>query len=80
MVQAIIDISNDANRVLNIVKAKYEFRNKSEAINFVTIEFGQELLDPELRPDFIEKIKIIEKEETITVGNIEDFKKRYGLD
>jgi len=80
VVQAIIDISNDANRVLNIVKAKYEFRNKSEAINFVTIEFGQELLDPELRPDFIEKIKIIEKEETITVGNIEDFKKRYGLD
>ena len=80
MVQAIIDISNDANKVLNIVKAKYELKNKSEAINFVTIEFGQELLDPELRPEFIEKMKIIENEETINVGTIEDFKKRYGLD
>jgi len=80
MVQSIIDITKDANKVLNIVKAKYDFRKKSEAINFVAIEFGQELLEPELRPEFIEKMKIIEKEEVIDIGTIENFKKRYGLD
>lgn len=80
MVQAIVDITKDANKVLNIVKAKYDFRNKSEAINFVTVEFGKDMLDPELRPEFIEKMKIIEKEETVKIGTLKDFKKRYGLD
>ncbi len=80
MVQAIIDISKDANKVLNIVKAKYDLRNKSEAINLVTIEFGEELLEPGLRPEFIEKMEVIEKEGTIDIGTVEDFKKRYGLD
>lgn len=80
MVQAIIDISKDANKVLNIVKAKYDLRNKSEAINLVAIEFGEELLEPELRPEFIEKMKLIEKEDTIDIGTVEDFKKRYGID
>ena len=79
MVQAIVDISKDANRVLNVVKAKYDLRNKSEAINMVTIEFGKELLEPALRPEFIEKMKIIEKEGTVKIGTVEDFKKKYGL-
>jgi len=80
MVQAIVDISKNANKVLNIVKAKYDLKNKSKAINFVAIEFGKDILDPELRPEFIEKMKIIEKEGAIEIGTAEDFKKRYGLE
>jgi len=33
MVQAIIDIKDKTNRVLNMVKAKYDLKDKSEAIN-----------------------------------------------
>ena len=80
MVQAIIDISKDANKVLNIVKVKYEFKNKSDAINFVALEFGKELLEPEFRPEFLEKMRLVEKEKTVNVGTLDDFKKRYGLD
>ena len=62
MVQAIINISKNANQILNIVKAKNNLKDKSKAIEFVTMRFGEDLLEPELRPEYIEKIKRIEKE------------------
>ncbi len=39
MVQAVINIPERANRVLNIVKAKFGLKNKSEAINLVVEEY-----------------------------------------
>lgn len=77
MVKAIININERANRVLNIVKAKHGLKNKSDAINKVVNEYGRSLLEPELRPEFIEKIKERQKEKTIKV---QDFKSHYGLD
>lgn len=74
MVKAIVDIDEKANRVLNIVKAKENFRYKSEAINFIVESYGRELLEPELRPDFIKKMKKIEKQKSIKV---DDFLGRY---
>ncbi len=65
MVKAIININDRANRVLNIVKAKHGLRNKSDAINKVVNEYGRSLLEPELRPEFIEKIKKRQKEKTV---------------
>ena len=37
MVKAIVEINNDANRILNIVKAKENLKDKSEAINLVLL-------------------------------------------
>jgi len=62
MVQAMIDISEEANQVANIIKAKLNLRTKSEAIDRVLIEYGCDLLGPELRPEYVEKLKLIEKE------------------
>jgi hypothetical protein len=76
MVQAIININDSANRVLNIVKAKHGLRTKSEAINIVVNEYGKTLLEPELRPEFIEKMKTRQKEKTV---KITDFGSHYGL-
>ncbi len=61
MVQAVINIDERANRVLNMVKAKYGFRDKSQAIGYVVSEYEENLLEPELRPEFIEKIQAIER-------------------
>lgn len=77
MVQAIINISERANRVINIVKAKYGLKDKSEAINIMAKEYEQDIMEPELKPEFIEKMKKIEKEKAIKIGTIEDFEKRY---
>jgi hypothetical protein len=77
MVKAIVNINERANRVLNIVKAKHGLKTKSEAINKVVSEYGISLLEPELRPEFIEKIKARQKEKTIKISN---FSSHYGLD
>jgi hypothetical protein len=79
MVQAIINISKQANQILNIVKAKHNFKDKSKAIEYVVLEYGEDLLEPELRPEFIEKMKRIEKEPTVKIGTMKDFRKRYGI-
>ena len=62
MVQAVINIDEQANRVLNVVKAKYGFKDKSEAINHVVETYEENFLEPELRPEYVEKIKRIEKQ------------------
>lgn len=59
MVQAVIDIPDKVNRVLNIVKAKYGLKDKSEAITTVVDEYEKEFLEPQLRPEYKKKLKKI---------------------
>lgn len=77
MVKAIIDITDHTNHVLKIVKAKYGLNDKSEAIDLVTTVYEEQLLEPEFRPEYVEKVKKIQKGKFIRV---KDFKKRYGID
>ena len=76
MVQAIIQISDKANQILNIVKARYDLKDKSHAIERVVLEFGEDFLEPQLRPEFIQKMKDRQKEPTVKV---KDFNKHFGL-
>ncbi|MCK5030292.1 MAG: DUF2683 family protein [Thermoplasmatales archaeon] len=61
MVKAIININESTNRLLNILKAKYDLKDKSQAIDKMAKQYEEEILEPELRPEYIEKIKKIEK-------------------
>ena len=56
MVTAIINIDERANRVLNIVKAKFALKDKSEAINVVVQEYEENLLEEQLRPEYKSKL------------------------
>jgi ribosomal protein L25 (general stress protein Ctc) len=75
MVKAIIKIDERTNRILNIVKAKYGLKDKSEAINLMAQQFEESIMEPELRPEFIESLKASEKEKTVKV---KDFASRYS--
>ena len=77
MVQAIIDISEKANQVLNIVKAKYNLKDKSQAIDLMADEYAKTILEPELRPEYVEKALRIKTQKAIKVGTFEQLKKRY---
>jgi len=77
MVQAIINIDERTNRILNILKAKYGLKDKSQAIDRMAQEYEEEILEPELRPEYIEKMKKRQKEKTVEIKN---FKKHFGLD
>lgn len=76
MVSALIKLDENVNRVLNLVKAKHNLKDKSEAVKFVVNKYVDDEGEPELRPEFIEKMKKIQKQRSIKV---EDFAKRYGL-
>jgi len=76
MVKAIVDMDERTNRIVNIVKAKYGLKDKSEAIGRIALEYEEMLLEPALRPEFIEKMKKRQKEKVVKVA---DFKRRYGL-
>lgn len=77
MVQAMININEEANRVLNIIKAKYGLKDKSEAINLVVKEYEESFLEPELKPKYIDKALKIHKQTSINIGSIENLRKRY---
>ena len=76
MVQAVVNIDEHENRIINIVKGKFGLKNKSEAISLIINEFEKELLEPELKPEYIEKMKKRVKEPTVKV---KDFRKHFGL-
>ena len=84
MVKALVNISDHANRILNLIKAKYGLNDKSEAINKMAEEYEAQILEPELRPEFIKEIKEAEKRikkgEFIKIGSMEDFKDRYDTE
>jgi len=62
MVQAIININENEDKILNMVKASQGLKNKSEAVSFIIKKFEEESFEPELRPEYVEKIRKIEKQ------------------
>lgn len=78
MVQAIVTLTDHTNRILNILKAKYDLRDKSAAINLMAERYEEDLLEPELKPEYIEKAKKIMKQKKIYVGSVDDLRKRIG--
>ena len=76
MVNALIELSDNANRVLNVVRAKFGLKDKSEAVEFVVDKFIEQEAEPELLSDFVEKMGKIERQSSVEV---DDFSKRYGV-
>ena len=75
MVQNIIDIGEREDRVLNIVKAKFGFKNKSEAVAFIAQTYEESFLEPELRPEYLEKLKKIRKGKYFKFDSIDELRK-----
>lgn len=74
MVQAVINLGEYEDRILMIIKGKFGFKNKSDAINFVIDKFEEEFIEPELKPEFVKKIKRIEKEKGIKFKDIDELR------
>jgi len=74
MVQSIVNLVEREDRVLTIVKGKFGLKNKSQAINFVIGKFEESNLEPELRPEYVKKIRKIEKEKSIEFKNIDELR------
>lgn len=75
MVQSIIDLGENEDRIINIVKAKYGLKNKSQAVALLAKIYEDTILEPELRPEFIGKLKKIRKEKGIPFKDINELRK-----
>ena len=72
MVQSIIDLGENEDRILNIVKAKYGLKNKSQAIAILAKVYEDSFLEPELKPEYIEKLEKIRKGKYTKFNSIEE--------
>lgn len=71
MTSAIVNLTEENNRFLNIIKAHFGIRNKSDAINFVVENFPKEDLKLEVRPEYIRKLQRIMKQKGKVYGSAE---------
>lgn len=62
MVDARIVLDDYANRVINVIKAKFGLKDKSEAINkFITL-YGDEVIEKEASEKYVQKVIIMSQE------------------
>jgi len=79
MVQAIISINEHTNRILNIIKAKYGLKDKSTAIDLMATQYEEEILEPELKPEYVEKARKIMRQKPVDVGSVENLRTRLDI-
>ena len=72
MPKAVINLSEHANRVVNVIKAKEGLKGKSEAIERIVQEFEEHILDPALRPAFVEDVQRVRKGPFRKVSSVGD--------
>jgi len=79
MVKAIVEIDEEANRVINVLKAQFGLKDKSQAINEMAKQYKVLVLESEVRPEYLKKLEKIRNEPIIRIGDAGDFKRKYGL-
>ncbi len=71
-----IEISKEVNQILNIVKARFGLKTKSEAISRIVAGYGSDILEPELKPEYVKKLRKIEEQGNfLSFNSIEELKK-----
>ena len=78
MVQTILNLGEFEDRVVTIVKGKFGLKNKSDAVNLIIDRFEKELLEPELKPEYVKKLKKIEKGKHLKFKSIDELRRDIG--
>jgi len=78
MTSAIVNLTEENNRFLNIIKAHFGIKNKSDAINFVVENFPKKEIELEVRPEYVRKLKRIMKQKPKSFSSLEEMRKEYG--
>lgn len=75
--KALLELPQEVNQTLNIIKAQNNLKNKSEAITLVVKTYEQEHIEPELRAEFVKKINKTENLKGIRFTSVDELRKRY---
>lgn len=76
MTHALIELSEESNKVLNMVKAKYNLKDKSAAVELVIEKFVEVEGEPDFKDEFLERVRKAEKGKFVRVS---DFGKHFGV-
>ena len=77
MVKNVINLDERESRVINIVKAKYGLKDRSQALSVIIKRYEEVELEPHLRPEFVKDM-----EDTLKKGKfvkVKDFAQESGL-
>ncbi|HIH30372.1 TPA: DUF2683 family protein [Candidatus Micrarchaeota archaeon] len=69
MVFAQLDLDDYTNRVLNVIKAKFGLKDKSEAINKFAELYGDEMVEKEANDQYVKKALEISERHLKKYGN-----------
>jgi hypothetical protein len=61
MIDARVKLNQYTNRVLSMVKAKYDLKDKSEALNRFVELYGSNEIELEVKPEYVKKILAVEE-------------------
>jgi len=57
LVKSIINLTEQESRTVNVVKAKYGLKDKSQTISLIIKHYAECALEPQLRPEFVKEIQ-----------------------
>ena len=77
MTSAIVNLTEKNSAYLNIFKAYFGLKNKSDAMNFIVQEYAKEVFELQLRPAYIKKLQKIKQEKTTSYKSIVKMKEAY---
>jgi len=69
MVFAQVDLDDYTNRVLNVIKAKFGLKDKSEALNKFAEMYGDELVEKEANDQYVKNVLEISEKHMKKYGN-----------
>ncbi len=72
-----IELSEENNRLLNIIKAMFDLKNKSDALNFIIKEYGKDVVEPQLRPEYVKKMRGIQAEKVTKYNSVSEMRKGF---
>jgi len=75
MVQNIFHLNEEADKILGIVKAQHGLKNKNQAVELVLKIYGENFLEPEIRPEYLKKLMKIDREKGISFKDINELRK-----
>ena len=75
MVQNILELGEREDRILNIIKAKYGLKNKSEVVALLAKIYEESFLEPELKPEYLKKLDKIRKGKYLSFSSIDELRK-----
>lgn len=76
MVQTIIALNEHQNRIINIIKGKYGLKNKNQAINLIIKKYEEELMEPQIKPEYLERLKKLDAEPCTPFSSVEELKEQ----